>query len=227
MRKLLVTLLAAGLCLTGVHAQETENTDGTVTNTDTNEIKTVTADTYQPIGEMEGAENAAMGDGTPQQPQTQYRSRSANARLIAPVWGMNGTTKTFTYTKNGQSVVVENPKQVVDVSEHAEADSTIERLQGYDLTDMSYPIYYDIEAFKAYNHDGATRVPPKDVKTYESIIKTYVDKMNSAGYSGKVHVYSYRSYCQKQLNSAYIHRKLILKELLQKMWMLVCLQIPC
>ena len=55
MRKLLVTLLAAGLCLTGVHAQETENTDGTVTNTDTNEIKTVTADTYQPIGEMEGA----------------------------------------------------------------------------------------------------------------------------------------------------------------------------
>ena len=45
MRKLLVTLLAAGLCLTGVHAQETENTDGTVTNTDTNEIKTVTADT--------------------------------------------------------------------------------------------------------------------------------------------------------------------------------------
>ncbi|MBS6543722.1 MAG: hypothetical protein KH306_08275, partial [Veillonella sp.] len=69
---------------------------------------------------------------------------------------------------------------------------------------MSYPIYYDIEAFKAYNHDGATRVPPKDVKTYESIIKTYVDKMNSAGYSGKVHVYSYRSYCQKQLNSAYI-----------------------
>lgn len=118
MRKLLVTLLAAGLCLTGVHAQETENTDGTVTNTDTNEIKTVTADTYQQIGEMEGAENAAMGDGTPQQPQTQYRSRSANARLIAPVWGMNGTTKTFTYTKNGQSVVVENPKQVVDVSEH-------------------------------------------------------------------------------------------------------------
>lgn len=265
MRKLLVTLLAAGLCLTGVHAQETENTDGTVTNTDTNEIKTVTADTYQPIGEMEGAENAAMGDGTPQQPQTQYRSRSANARLIAPVWGMNGTTKTFTYTKDGQSVVVENPKQVVDVSEHdgkinweklksegidgailrigwgvgytdeyfdyniseckrlgipyglylysyaydanfayAEADSTIERLQGYDLTDMSYPIYYDIEAFKAYNHDGATRVPPKDVKTYESIIKTYVDKMNSAGYSGKVHDYSYRSYCQKQLNSAYI-----------------------
>lgn len=60
MRKLLVTLLAAGLCLTGVHAQETENTDGTVTNTDTNEIKTVTADTYQQIGEMEGAENAAM-----------------------------------------------------------------------------------------------------------------------------------------------------------------------
>ena len=38
--------------------------------------------------------------------------------MIAPVWGMNGTTKTFTYTKNGQSVVVENPKQVVDVSEH-------------------------------------------------------------------------------------------------------------
>ena len=30
MRKLLVTLLAAGLCLTGVHAQETENTDGSV-----------------------------------------------------------------------------------------------------------------------------------------------------------------------------------------------------
>ena len=25
----------------------------------------------------------------------------------------------------------------------------------------------------------------KDVKTYESIIKTYVDKMNSAGYSEK------------------------------------------
>ncbi len=265
MRKLLVTLLAAGLCLTGVHAQETENTDGTVSTMDANEIKTVTADTYQPVGEMDGAENAAMGDGTPQQPQPEYRSRSANARLISPVWGMNGTMKTFTYMKDGQSIVVENPKQVVDVSEHdgkinweklksegidaaiirigwgvgytdeyfdyniseckrlgipyglylysyaydanfayAEAESTIERLQGYDLTDMSYPIYYDIEAFKEYNHDGATRVPPKDVSTYESIIKTYVDKLNSAGFSGNVHVYSYRSYCQNQLNSAYI-----------------------
>ena len=59
MRKLLVTLLAAGLCLTGVHAQETENTDGSVTNTDANEIKTVTADTYQPVGEMDGAENGS------------------------------------------------------------------------------------------------------------------------------------------------------------------------
>ena len=83
---------------------------------------------------------------------------------------------------------------------YAEANGTAEMLSKVNLN-LSYPIYYDIERFDAWNDNGTTRVPPKNAAEYEKVIGTYISRMEELGYKGKVHVYSYRSYLQNQLNS--------------------------
>lgn len=84
---------------------------------------------------------------------------------------------------------------------YAEANGTAEMLSKVKLN-LSYPIYYDIEGFSAWvDTDGSTREHPTTVAEYESIISTYINRMNELGYSGKVHVYSYRHYLQTVLNS--------------------------
>ena len=83
---------------------------------------------------------------------------------------------------------------------YAEAEGTAEMLSKVSLN-LSYPIYYDIEGFKESNDNGTTRKHPNSPAEYEKIIATYINRMNQLGYGGKVHVYSYRSYLQKQLNS--------------------------
>lgn len=82
----------------------------------------------------------------------------------------------------------------------AEAEGTVEMLSKVSVN-LSYPIYYDIEAFKEWNDNGVTRKHPNDPAEYEKIIATYINRMSELGYGGKVHVYSYRSYLQNQLNS--------------------------
>lgn len=69
---------------------------------------------------------------------------------------------------------------------------------------LSYPIYYDIEGFDSFNHLGVVRYHPTSPSQYESIIATFINYMNTHGYAGKVHVYSYRSYLQNELNSSKI-----------------------
>lgn len=69
---------------------------------------------------------------------------------------------------------------------------------------LSYPIYYDIEGFQPYKHLGVVRYHPTSPSQYESIIATFINYMNTHGYAGKVHVYSYRSYLQNELNSSKI-----------------------
>lgn len=69
---------------------------------------------------------------------------------------------------------------------------------------LSYPIYYDIEGFAPFNHLGVVRYHPTSPSQYESIIATFINYMNTHGYAGKVHVYSYRSYLQNELNSSKI-----------------------
>lgn len=83
---------------------------------------------------------------------------------------------------------------------YAEANGTAEMLSKVNLN-LSYPIYYDIENFGAWNDNGTTRVPPKNAAEYEKVIGTYISRMEELGYKGKVHVYSYRSYLQNQLKS--------------------------
>lgn len=87
-----------------------------------------------------------------------------------------------------------------------EAEGTIEMLNNYDIN-LSYPIYYDIEAFKPWNDNGVTRKHPSNPSEYEQVILTYINRMNQEPkYKDKVHVYSYRSYLYNQLNSSKIHQ---------------------
>ncbi len=85
---------------------------------------------------------------------------------------------------------------------YAEAEGTAEMLKGVDLN-LSYPFYYDIENFKPWNDNGVTRKPPTTVKEYESIIATYIKTLSQldSRLNGKIHVYSYRSYLNKELDS--------------------------
>ncbi|MXQ73565.1 hypothetical protein GSF08_06410 [Clostridiaceae bacterium DONG20-135] len=69
---------------------------------------------------------------------------------------------------------------------------------------LSYPIYYDIEGFDPFYHLGVVRYHPTSPSQYESIIATFINYMNTHGYAGKVHVYSYRNYLQNALNSSKI-----------------------
>ncbi len=83
-----------------------------------------------------------------------------------------------------------------------EANSTADLLDKYNCKDLSLPIYYDIEKFNTW--EG--HVAPSSPKAYEEIIRTYIDAMAARGYTN-VHVYTYRSYLQNELNSTYIRQR--------------------
>lgn len=83
---------------------------------------------------------------------------------------------------------------------YGEANGTAEMLKRAKVN-LTYPIYYDIENFSPWYYQGVMRYPPKNAKEYEKVILTYINRMEQLGYKNKVHVYSYRSYLQNQLNS--------------------------
>lgn len=83
-----------------------------------------------------------------------------------------------------------------------EANATADLLDRYNCKDLSLPIYYDIEKFSTWEGHAA----PSDPGTYEQIIRTYIDTMAARGYTN-VHVYTYRSYLQNELNSTYIWQR--------------------
>lgn len=87
---------------------------------------------------------------------------------------------------------------------YAEAQGTVKMLSKYNVN-LSYPIFYDIEAFTPWNDEGTTRRHPTSVTEYEKVIGTYLNYMNEHGYAGKVHVYSYRAYANSVLKSPAIH----------------------
>ena len=74
-------------------------------------------------------------------------------------------------------------------------------LKGQDLSNLAYPIFYDIENFGTWSEDGVTYHTPSTIAAYEEIIATFIAHMNEAGYHGKVQVYSGRYYTQTKLNS--------------------------
>lgn len=83
-----------------------------------------------------------------------------------------------------------------------EANSTADLLDKYGCKDLSLPIYYDIEKFDTWSGHSA----PSDPGSYEQVIRTYIDTMAARGYTN-VHVYTYRSYLQNELNSTYIRQR--------------------
>ena len=84
---------------------------------------------------------------------------------------------------------------------YAEAQGLLEMLKGQDLSNLAYPIFYDIENFGTWSEDGVTYHTPSTIAAYEEIIATFIAHLNEAGYHGKVQVYSGRYYTQTKLNS--------------------------
>ena len=68
-------------------------------------------------------------------------------------------------------------------------------------SDLSYPVYYDLERWSWTGH-----TPPEDTGTYESIVRSWFQQVNGAGYDN-ASVYSYTSYLNGPLNTSYIHSK--------------------
>ena len=88
---------------------------------------------------------------------------------------------------------------------YQEAISLINQLKKYNLSNLRLPIYYDLEDFNSWSDNGVIRKHPTTVKAYNSIVKTFVEAFNDAGYQNVVNIYSYRSKLQTSLNSSYIH----------------------
>lgn len=79
-----------------------------------------------------------------------------------------------------------------------EANFTADVLDKYGCSDLTLPIYYDLEEWTWTGH-----TPPTSVATYNSIVRAYVGQMEARGYAN-IHVYSYTSYLNGPLNSSYI-----------------------
>ena len=73
------------------------------------------------------------------------------------------------------------------------------RKLGVSPSDLSYPVYYDLEHWAWTGH-----TPPTDPAVYESIVRGFVGRLNAAGY-GNVGVYSYTNYLRGPLASDYIY----------------------
>lgn len=83
-----------------------------------------------------------------------------------------------------------------------EACFTADVLETYDA-DPVLGIFYDLEAWSWTGHQH-----PTSPSAYEPIVRTYFDTLIARGYDeDDIHVYSYTSYLQNELNSDYIHAR--------------------
>lgn len=84
-----------------------------------------------------------------------------------------------------------------------EGSDTIRLLReaGISPSDLSYPVYYDLERWTWTGH-----TPPTSPDVYDEIVNTWWSKLTAAGY-GDLAVYSYTSYLYGPLNSSNIHSK--------------------
>ena len=72
---------------------------------------------------------------------------------------------------------------------------------GVSPSDLSLPVYYDLEQWVWTGHQ-----PPTDPATYEDIVRAWFQEVQGAGYTN-ASIYSYRSYLYGPLNSGYIHER--------------------
>ena len=70
---------------------------------------------------------------------------------------------------------------------------------GVNPSDLSYPVYYDLERWEWAGHQ-----PPTDPYVYQNIVASWWNQLASAGYTN-LGVYSYANYLNGPLNSQYIH----------------------
>lgn len=84
-----------------------------------------------------------------------------------------------------------------------EGDDIVSLLKqvGVSPSDLSYPVYYDLE-----NWTWAGHKPPTSPSVYDGIVNTWYAKLQAAGYTN-LGVYSYTSYLKSALNSSNIHSK--------------------
>lgn len=84
-----------------------------------------------------------------------------------------------------------------------EGADTVAKLKqaGVSPSDLSYPVYYDLEQWTWTGH-----TPPTTPKAYEAIANAWYKKLQAAGYNNLA-LYSYTSYLNNQLNSTALRSK--------------------
>lgn len=75
------------------------------------------------------------------------------------------------------------------------------RQAGVSPSDLTYPVYYDLEKWSWSGHN-----PPTSPSVYDGIVNTWYSKLQAGGYNN-LSVYSYTSYLSGPLNSSNIHSK--------------------
>lgn len=84
-----------------------------------------------------------------------------------------------------------------------EGEGTVNLLHdlGVSPSDLSLPVYYDLEQWVWSGHK-----PPNDSATYDQIVNSWYGQLQSAGYNN-LSVYSYTSYLNSTLNSGNIRNR--------------------
>ncbi|MFR0558901.1 glycoside hydrolase family 25 protein [Pseudoscardovia radai] len=70
---------------------------------------------------------------------------------------------------------------------------------GVSPADLSYPIYYDVEAWTWSGH-----TQPTSPAVYDTFVSNFISAMNAAGYSN-ISLYTYLSFANTVLNDSYLH----------------------
>ena len=84
-----------------------------------------------------------------------------------------------------------------------EAETLVSQLRqlGVSPSDLSYPVFYDLEKWVWSGHN-----PPTSPSVYQGLVSTWWSYLNSAGFTN-LSVYSYTSYLNGPLNTSDIHSK--------------------
>lgn len=87
-----------------------------------------------------------------------------------------------------------------------EADFVGTMMNKYKLTDMAFPMYYDLEAWKSWEWDDKWLSHPTSPNGYLPVVNTFVNRMAQYGYTN-VQIYSYLNYYNNELNHPSIHAR--------------------
>ena len=85
--------------------------------------------------------------------------------------------------------------------QEGEGTADLLRQAGVKPSDLSMPIYYDLEHWAWKGH-----VPPNSPVVYDSIVDAWYGRLQAAGFA-RLSVYSYTSYLNTALNSTRIHQR--------------------